>query len=53
MIIIAHRLSTVRSADRIITIEGGRIVEDGALDELISAQGRYANLHRLQSVVGH
>ena len=53
VIIIAHRLSTVRSADRIITIEGGRVVEDGAHDELIEARGRYANLHRLQSVVGH
>ena len=53
VIIIAHRLSTVRSADRIITIENGRIVEDGPHDELISAKGRYASLHRLQSVVGH
>jgi subfamily B ATP-binding cassette protein HlyB/CyaB len=53
VIIIAHRLSTVRLADRIITIENGHIVEDGPHDELISAKGRYASLHRLQSVVGH
>ena len=53
VIIIAHRLSTVRTADRIITIENGRIVEDGSHDDLIATQGRYANLHRLQSVVGH
>ena len=53
VIIIAHRLSTVRTADRIITIEDGRIVEDGTHDVLIAADGRYANLHRLQSVVGH
>jgi ATP-binding cassette, subfamily B, bacterial HlyB/CyaB len=48
VLIIAHRLSTVRQADRIITIERGRIVEEGSHDELIRAAGRYANLHRLQ-----
>ena len=53
VIIIAHRLSTVRTADRIITIEDRRIVEDGPHETLIAAKGRYANLHRLQSVVGH
>ena len=47
--IIAHRLSTVRRADRIITIERGRLVEDGTHDELISTGGRYATLHRLQA----
>jgi subfamily B ATP-binding cassette protein HlyB/CyaB len=52
VIIIAHRLSTVRSADRIITIDQGRVVEDGTHDELIVASGRYASLHRLQSVSG-
>ena len=46
--IIAHRLSTVRLVDRIITLEAGRIIEDGAHDELIRAGGRYAALHRLQ-----
>jgi subfamily B ATP-binding cassette protein HlyB/CyaB len=47
--IIAHRLSTVRSADRIITIDRGRLVEDGTHDELIKTGGRYASLHRLQA----
>src|ERR1700747_2423138 len=47
--IIAHRLSTVRRADRIITIERGRIVEDGSHDELIRSNGRYAKLHYLQA----
>ena len=47
--IIAHRLSTVRRADRIITIDRGRLVEDGTHDELISTGGRYATLYRLQA----
>jgi subfamily B ATP-binding cassette protein HlyB/CyaB len=47
--IIAHRLSTVRHANRIITIERGRIVEDGNHDELIRSNGRYAKLHYLQA----
>lgn len=47
--IIAHRLSTVRRTDRIITIDRGRIVEDGTHDELMSSGGRYSSLHRLQA----
>jgi subfamily B ATP-binding cassette protein HlyB/CyaB len=47
--VVAHRLSTVRNADRIITIERGRIVEDGAHDDLIQSNGRYAKLHYLQA----
>jgi ATP-binding cassette, subfamily B, bacterial HlyB/CyaB len=49
VIIIAHRLSTVRLSDRIITIERGRLVEDGTHDELVRTGGRYASLHRLQA----
>jgi len=49
VLIIAHRLSTVRSADRIMTIDRGRLVENGTHDELIETGGRYANLYRLQA----
>jgi ATP-binding cassette, subfamily B, bacterial HlyB/CyaB len=49
VLIIAHRLSAVRHADRIITIEGGRLVEDGTHDELMKKAGRYATLHQLQA----
>jgi subfamily B ATP-binding cassette protein HlyB/CyaB len=49
VLIIAHRLSAVRHADRIITIEKGRLVEDGTHDELIKKAGRYAKLHQLQA----
>jgi subfamily B ATP-binding cassette protein HlyB/CyaB len=47
--IIAHRLSTVRGTDRIITIDRGRLTEDGKHEELIRTGGRYATLYRLQS----
>lgn len=44
-LIIAHRLSTVAIADRVLVMEGGRIVEDGAPDDLIAGTGRFARLH--------
>ncbi|MEV0543919.1 ABC transporter ATP-binding protein [Nocardia salmonicida] len=44
-VIIAHRLSTVAIADRVLVLDGGRIVEDGAPTELIAGQGRFAGLH--------
>ncbi len=48
-IVIAHRLSAVRGADRIVTIERGRLIEDGAHEDLLRRGGRYAQLHRLQA----
>src|ERR1700694_3080806 len=45
-IIIAHRLSTVEIADRVLVIDGGRVVEDGAPSELRERSGRYGSLHR-------
>jgi subfamily B ATP-binding cassette protein HlyB/CyaB len=49
VMIVAHRLSTVARADRIITLERGRIVEDGTHDQLLRSGGRYASLHRMQA----
>jgi ATP-binding cassette subfamily B protein len=48
-IIIAHRLSSLMHADRILFLERGRIVETGSHDELIAQGGRYAALHELQT----
>ena len=46
--IIAHRLSTVRTADRILVIDGGRILESGSHQELMAKKGRYYELYRNQ-----
>ncbi len=52
VILIAHRLSTVRHANRILVIDKGRIVEQGTHKELLDCQGYYARLHKHQMGMG-
>jgi ATP-binding cassette subfamily B protein len=47
-LVIAHRLSTVVDADRIVVIEHGVVVEEGSHGELLTANGQYAELWRIQ-----
>jgi subfamily B ATP-binding cassette protein MsbA len=49
-VIVAHRLSTIHRADRIVVISGGRIVEEGNHETLLARRGTYFELHRAQSV---
>jgi ATP-binding cassette subfamily B protein len=47
-VIVAHRLSTIRDADRIMVVHKGRIVESGTHQELLDQDGQYAKLYRIQ-----
>ena len=47
--LISHRLTTARMADRIVFLARGRVVEEGTHDELLAADGGYARLFRLQA----
>jgi ABC-type multidrug transport system ATPase subunit len=53
VIIIAHRLSTLRNADKIIVVKNGVVAEDGTHDELLHHGGVYAHLHHVQSQKRH
>jgi ATP-binding cassette subfamily B multidrug efflux pump len=49
-IIVAHRLATIRMADRVLVVHKGRIAEQGTHEELLAREGIYSRLYRLQYV---
>ena len=48
-VVISHRFSTVRMADRILVLEGGAVVEEGSHDDLVARGGVYAELFHMQA----
>jgi subfamily B ATP-binding cassette protein MsbA len=52
-LVIAHRLTTIEKADRIIVMEHGRIVEQGTHQQLLQMQGAYAAMFKLSQSTGH
>jgi ATP-binding cassette, subfamily B, bacterial IrtB/YbtQ len=50
-VIVAHRLASIRHADRVLFVDGGAVVEDGTIDELLGAQGRFEEFWRNQQAV--
>jgi ATP-binding cassette subfamily B protein len=52
MLVVAHRLATVKKADRIVVFDGGKIVATGSHEELVAEDGLYARLARLQFTDG-
>jgi len=50
LLLVSHRVSTVRDADMILVLEDGAIVEEGTHDQLIARGGRYAELYREQQL---
>jgi ATP-binding cassette subfamily B protein IrtB len=47
-VIVAHRLASIRHADRVLFLDNGRIIEDGTIDELLAAGGRFDEFWRQQ-----
>ena len=48
ILVVAHRISTIRRADRVYVLEGGKIVESGSQDDLMALNGRFRYLHDMQ-----